>query len=68
MILTRSRNTRDPLPFSSSLPGSLVAIDELFQHVVSSNLSTPNIFRCYLMIYLFTKTGLDKSKRDKYSQ
>ena len=49
MIVVRSRNTRDPVPVSSSLPGGLVTIEEMFQLVTATNNSTvnnQNIFRC----------------------
>ena len=49
MIVVRSRNTRDPVPVSSCLPGGLVTIEEMFQLVTATNNSTvnnQNIFRC----------------------
>ena len=52
MVVVRSRNTRDPVPVSSSLPGGLVTIEEMFQMVTAtSNVSanTHNIFRCAIV-------------------
>ena len=46
MVVVRSRNTRDPVPVSSSLPGGLVTIEEMFQMVTATSNVTQNIFRC----------------------
>ena len=37
MIVTRSRNTRDPIPVSSSPPKGLVTMEEMFQMVTTNN-------------------------------
>ena len=37
MMVTRSRNTQDPIPVSSSLPGGLVTMEEMFQMVTTNN-------------------------------
>ena len=37
MMVTRSRNTRDPIPVSSSLPGGLMTMEEMFQMVTTNN-------------------------------
>ena len=37
MIVTRSRNTWDPIPVSSSLPGGLMTMEEMFQMVTTNN-------------------------------
>ena len=46
ILVVRSRNTRDPVPVSSSLPGGLVTMEELFQLVISCSINSQNIFRC----------------------
>ena len=52
MMVTRSRNTRDPIPVSSSLPGGLVTMEEMFQMVTTNNASVTcqNMFRCFLTL------------------